>query len=448
MGGGGELVRHLPASRYRPPTKPCATSQPPPLPRPQDCTESMQPWIDWARSQVQTIVADLQRAHANLRCRVAFVGYRDVCEAEADRYKIVPYTDPETVAREMAEVRAFGGGDAAEDVFNGLRKVLALPQDASTPNDITILLHVCDAPCHGTRYHDILLSDAHPKPAGTLYGGHMIEDLVKVRKGGACACAHQGEGAVAAGLVARITTRARVSQLVAGRGWDYLFVRINSTTDQMVSPSREARTAHRRSACAFIPHSSSHPPPPLSGARQESIFERTFDESRRSSNQTFERVDAEPVRAAATPRSPAPDSGRSGMLESAAAPVMPPGARHAAPAVPLPTAAVAAAAGGVEVRPVLLSSVSSAGPGHVVHSASPALAAWATAADPTSPGSVAAAVPPPAGVAARAGGVAVPALTTSAVTRSLLASLDRRAAAGGAAAGGAAGGPALPGMGR
>jgi len=188
----------------------------------------MQPWIDWARSHIQGIVAELQRQHPNLRCRVALVGYRDI--GDTPQFHIVPYTDPETVSRELSTLRAFGGGDAAEDVFNGLRKVLALKQDAPTPHDITVLLHVCDAPCHGDRYHDILLSDAHPRPARTLYDGRKIEDLVKVRRTGVRTWT-------------RYVLASPIAQLLASFGWDYNFIRINSTTDQMV----RAHVQRRRS---------------------------------------------------------------------------------------------------------------------------------------------------------------------------------------------------------
>lgn len=45
-----------------------------------------------------------------------------------------------------------GGGDAAEDVFGGLDRALKLSWSKQSVG-ARFLLHTCDAPGHGTRYH-------------------------------------------------------------------------------------------------------------------------------------------------------------------------------------------------------------------------------------------------------------------------------------------------------
>jgi hypothetical protein len=136
----------------------------------------MQPWIDWARSSLARLVAQLQSAHGSMaRVRVAFVGYRDF--DDTPRFVAIPFTDADTVQGELGRVTAYGGGDVAEDVHGGLLTLLDLPYDPAE-GDVGVLLHVCDAPCHGKRYHDVLLSDAYPRgdPSGL-----PTEELVKVR---------------------------------------------------------------------------------------------------------------------------------------------------------------------------------------------------------------------------------------------------------------------------
>jgi len=50
----------------------------------------------------------------------------------------------------MNSIKATGGGDACEDIFGGLEEVLKL----DWKHYIRILVHVGDAPQHGSRFHD------------------------------------------------------------------------------------------------------------------------------------------------------------------------------------------------------------------------------------------------------------------------------------------------------
>jgi hypothetical protein len=54
----------------------------------------------------------------------------------------------------MNAVEAIGGADTCEDVFGGLEEVIGLGW--TNPN--RILIHVGDAPQHGTRYFNNLLA--------------------------------------------------------------------------------------------------------------------------------------------------------------------------------------------------------------------------------------------------------------------------------------------------
>merc|ERR1712137_360049 len=60
-------------------------------------------------------------------------------------------------------ISAGGGGDAPEDVVGGLRHVVDRDWVAST----RVVIHIADAPCHGSVYHDGL-GDNYPNgdPSG------------------------------------------------------------------------------------------------------------------------------------------------------------------------------------------------------------------------------------------------------------------------------------------
>jgi hypothetical protein len=53
---------------------------------------------------------------------------------------------------------AKGGGDGPEDVAGGLNAVLDLSWIAST----RLVIHIADAPCHGTAYHGGKFRDDYP----------------------------------------------------------------------------------------------------------------------------------------------------------------------------------------------------------------------------------------------------------------------------------------------
>ena len=81
--------------------------------------------------------------------RPGFVGYRDHCDGE-ERIITMDFgsiSDFETV---LSSVKAIGGGDTCEDVHGGLEAILQLSWQS--PN--RCLIHIADAPAHGSRFHD------------------------------------------------------------------------------------------------------------------------------------------------------------------------------------------------------------------------------------------------------------------------------------------------------
>jgi Mg-chelatase subunit ChlD len=109
-----------------------------------DSTGSMGDEIEFLKSELRSILADLQRAYPDLDMRVGLVAYRDL----GDDY--VTRTDPLTsnfdvVQRSLARTRGEGGGDMPEAMDQAL--IRAVAQDWR-PDAVKSLLLVADAPPH------------------------------------------------------------------------------------------------------------------------------------------------------------------------------------------------------------------------------------------------------------------------------------------------------------
>jgi hypothetical protein len=160
-----------------------------------DCTSSMEPWIQAAKDQIQTIVRGAQ--HANIE--VAFVGYRDMMDEVP--MIVVPFADVDSVLRSIQSVHADGGDDIAEDVYSGVFHVYDLDW---TNADVRTIIHIADAPAHGITFHSIWLSDNFP----STEPGPLLDKLTQL-------------------------SRMHV---------DYTFIRINSSTDTMLELFHNAYT--------------------------------------------------------------------------------------------------------------------------------------------------------------------------------------------------------------
>merc|ERR1719265_26264 len=111
-----------------------------------DCTSSMSPWIQAAKTIVKDMIAALPAEEPHKR--VAFVAYRDFADGPAEVHAFTE--DADAVVRFIDSQCAEGGMDIPEDVAGGLSAALALKWRAETR---TVGL-VTDAPCHGKKYHD------------------------------------------------------------------------------------------------------------------------------------------------------------------------------------------------------------------------------------------------------------------------------------------------------
>jgi len=133
----------------------------------------MSEWIERAKKTIQEIIDRAIKEceeDGSLKCRVSFVGYRDIKETR--RFELLPFTnDIESVKTFITSVNADGGADEPEDMQGGLK--LCLLQDW-TEEAVKRVVIITDAPPHGKQYHDTC--DDYPEGSPE---GIEIEDLMK-----------------------------------------------------------------------------------------------------------------------------------------------------------------------------------------------------------------------------------------------------------------------------
>lgn len=130
-----------------------------------DCTSSMGIWIDAAKKKIKNTIDDIKDHYKDFKVLVSLIGYRDF----GDKMFRVDFTDDILVIYyTLIAIEASGGKDAAEDVSGAYSWATCLIWDA----DVNLLLHIADAPDHGTVYHDSTVSDNYPH-------GHPLIDLLE-----------------------------------------------------------------------------------------------------------------------------------------------------------------------------------------------------------------------------------------------------------------------------
>lgn len=123
-----------------------------------DCTASMDPYIQHAKTKMASLVEDVYREQPDAVIQVSFIGYRDYGDEE--RMIVIPFQDARETMYRIRDVQAFGGDDIAEDVAHGLEA--ALHQDWSGA-DVKIVFLIADAPAHGSVFHTAYVSDRYPR---------------------------------------------------------------------------------------------------------------------------------------------------------------------------------------------------------------------------------------------------------------------------------------------
>jgi len=118
-----------------------------------DATLSMDAYLVQVKEDIQMIINESRSKFGidDYQFRVAFVAYRDWL-GDGKRLETLPFTPNIALFEQfVANLKAEGGDDAAEDVLGGLQMALNLEWSGN----IKILYHICDSPPHGTMYHDL-----------------------------------------------------------------------------------------------------------------------------------------------------------------------------------------------------------------------------------------------------------------------------------------------------
>lgn len=158
-----------------------------------DCTGSMEPWIQEAKTKIQDIVASTREQHSNAHVEVAVVAYRDY--GDLVRRRTIDFAGPHDAQHFLQDIHAEGGDDEAEDIAGALDRVCGLTWG---PSDVRMVFHIADAPAHGRIFHEPRVSDRFPD--GDPDGKDPLLAL----------------------------------QFLAQQDVDFTFVRITSSTDKMI----------------------------------------------------------------------------------------------------------------------------------------------------------------------------------------------------------------------
>ncbi|CAB9499688.1 protein kinase vwkA [Seminavis robusta] len=135
-----------------------------------DCTGSMGPHIEAAKSCIKEIVRRVKRTNEGLKLRVAVIGYRDIYNRD-ERFETLDFTESsEEFERFVSALSPIGNDDPPEDIAGAVQKACTLSWQQTSR--ITFL--IADFPCHGSQYHNYLRDNY---PSGTP--GVCIEAQLK-----------------------------------------------------------------------------------------------------------------------------------------------------------------------------------------------------------------------------------------------------------------------------
>ena len=122
-----------------------------------DCTGSMGCFIQKAKQTIYKMIVDLKEMNKKAKIRISFVAYLD----HSDQWitDTMRFTESQqNINRFIDELYAQGGGDYPEAVIDGLFAARHLDWN---PTAAKILIHILDAPPHGTEFHS--MSDDFPQ---------------------------------------------------------------------------------------------------------------------------------------------------------------------------------------------------------------------------------------------------------------------------------------------
>mgnify|MGYP003385901497 CR=1 FL=1 len=226
-----------------------------------DCTKTMAPYIRQTSAFITQFAQLLRGMNANMQLRVGFAGYRDHCDVN-HRFEVFPFSsDLDAFAQFVASVKDAGGGDLPEDVLGGL---VLVQQKFNFTARCRLLLHIADAPCHGTQYHSEMFVAEPATPPGRCPTG---SGRVRIKDDYPQGCP--------LGLTPR-----DILPGLRDSGIRYYFVKINDSTDQMVRVFNEeafpGQSGYITTISLVAPHN------PGGSGTYSTVFSQVVDSSQRA----------------------------------------------------------------------------------------------------------------------------------------------------------------------
>jgi hypothetical protein len=124
-----------------------------------DCTASMGPWIEAAKTKIRDILDESTKTHNQANFQVGLVAYRDYGDDQP--FRVCNFSSPETIMGALHCLVAEGGKDIPEDVagaFFHLSRGILDWSDA----EVRLVFHITDAPAHGLKFHPSHIKDRFP----------------------------------------------------------------------------------------------------------------------------------------------------------------------------------------------------------------------------------------------------------------------------------------------
>ena len=154
-----------------------------------DTTNSMGKYLKKIQKELKRVIETIKKNCPSTTIYLGFIGYKDFYDLElGDEYTDINLTrDYETVYEQIKDIEVDGGDDLPEDVAGAFQKAL----NKRWGNGTKLAFLITDAPCHGTKYHDLdqnnkLFKDNYPEgyykgeeEDSEEFRRENIEDLVR-----------------------------------------------------------------------------------------------------------------------------------------------------------------------------------------------------------------------------------------------------------------------------
>ena len=138
-----------------------------------DLTGSMGAFLSEAKHNIKTITEEISEMNPGAKIRLSFIGYRDFESKEEERiYEKIEFSENlDDFINKIKKFECYGGGDQPEDIAGALNEALKM----NWKSNAKYVVLVCDAPCHGIKYHNISYDNFQDGDPSDL----VIEDLMK-----------------------------------------------------------------------------------------------------------------------------------------------------------------------------------------------------------------------------------------------------------------------------